>query len=127
MIKEYGPVSDGNTDSDVRMTIQFGYTSPQPVVQSYRVYRQAWHATPASVPDVVADNGNVWMSWNGATDVTKWAVYAGPSETGLRKVGTVDKRGFESSFGLKGNASWVQVAALQDGEVVRKSRVVRVG
>ncbi|TVY62297.1 hypothetical protein LSUE1_G008978, partial [Lachnellula suecica] len=89
IMKEYGPAGD------VRLTIQFG---PQAAAESYRGYRLNWHASPAAKPDVVVENGTVYFSWNGATDVQSWDVYAGSKNVSLARVGTVEKKGFESSF-----------------------------
>jgi hypothetical protein len=50
-------------------------------VQSYRVYKFEWHATPRTNPDVVIlkekEAENAWsfyVSWNGATEVEEWVL-----------------------------------------------------
>ncbi|KAI9835568.1 MAG: hypothetical protein M1819_002019 [Sarea resinae] len=101
--KEFGP--DG--DSDVRMTVTFGDTK----TQSYRAYRESWNATPSAAPDVYAENATAYMSWNGATDVTSWTVYTGTDGADLATAGSVDRSGFETSFGIAANATRVKVAA----------------
>ena len=61
------------------------------------------------------------MSWNGATDVTAWAVYEGPTENQLSFVGEVGYRGFETMFTVNGEC--VQVAAVIDGKECARSNV----
>jgi len=65
---------------------------------SYRVYRMPWTGRPETVPDVVArqvgdrdadsDAVEVYVSWNGATEVAEWRV----AEAGV----TATKDGFET-------------------------------
>jgi hypothetical protein len=81
---------------------------------SYRTLRYAWRAAPRTRPAVVAhlidrSRITVYISWNGATDVSRWQVLANRS----RKVlATVRKGGFETAAGLRGSASTVTVRAL---------------
>jgi hypothetical protein len=114
-IKEFGP--HGN--NDVRMTVEFGDANSQ----SYRAYREVWHATPAAPPVAIVEAGVVYMSWNGATDVSSWVVYQGQVNGTLVKAGTVKNKGFETRFTLTGKPKFVQVAA-RSGDVLRKSTVI---
>lgn len=47
-------------------------------VQSYRVYKFDWHATPITDPDVVIvqqedeSRWSLYVSWNGATEISTW-------------------------------------------------------
>lgn len=116
-IKEYGP------EGDVRLTLGFGVGNS---VASYRAFRQTWKATPAADPVVVAKDGKAYMSWNGATDVTSWQVYAGDSETTLTPVGTPPKSGFETIFELPPRSNFVQVSAYGGNNALRNSSVVPV-
>ena len=74
---------------------------------SYRAYRFPWKATPRTRPDVVVQNGAVYMSWNGATDVARWQVLAGGSV-----VASARRTGFETRIALPSSASTVTVRAL---------------
>ena len=113
--------------------------------QSYRVYKQEWHATPYYKPSLVVAKATTddafssqcastssssslrgYVSWNGATDVEKYEVYTGSSANNLKSVGQIEKKGFETQFSLPADAKVVQVGAIQSGKVVRKSNVVRV-
>ena len=82
---------------------------------SYRAYRFQWTATPATTPAVVASTSKghsfVFMSWNGATTVAGWRVYAGTSPTALRYVMSVSKSGFESKAEIPA-AKYVEVQAV---------------
>ena len=132
-IKEYGP------SGDVRWSAQFaGYN----LGQSYRAYKQEWHATPTTSPSLVVANSTPednlrqcagestslrgYVSWNGATDVERYAVYTGSGANSLKLLGYIDKKGFETKFALPNGIKVVQVAAFQEGKIIRKSEVVHV-
>jgi hypothetical protein len=96
---------------------------------SYRVYRFAWSATPWTQPAIVASTSKgrsyVFVSWNGATNVTGWRVYAGSSPTALRYVMSVSKRNFEAKASIPA-AKYVQVQAVDSHhDPIRSSSVVR--
>ena len=122
ILKEYGP----DSNSDVRWTAQFGALT---FAQSYRGFKHEWHATPTTSPDLVIEKdenstcGAGYVSWNGATDVTAWAVFEGPRRDQLDFVGEVGFRGFETMFTVEGEGC-VQVAAVIGGREWRRSRVV---
>jgi hypothetical protein len=74
---------------------------------SYRAFRAPWSGYPTARPDVVAYAQNcsapitAYMSWNGATDVKSWSVYAGNStDTGFHLAGGSEKTGFETNITL---------------------------
>lgn len=116
-IKEYGP------DGKERMNLQFGIDN---LVQSYRTYRQVWNATPAAPPKAVIQDRAVYMSWNGATNVTQWAVYVGNTTSQMKLVGMIPKKGFETSINLTNTAAFAQVAAYFGDQFLQKSAVVSV-
>jgi hypothetical protein len=64
---------------------------------SYRAERADWHATPGTRPDAALRHGTMYMSWNGATEVRRWRVEAGPSEDELTTVGVTRDAGFETA------------------------------
>jgi hypothetical protein len=91
---------------------------------SYRAFRYAWSATPLTRPAAVArkvdrSRISVFVSWNGATDVSRWQVLA----TGSRRVlATVRKSGFETQATIPGRAASVTVRALsRQGRVLASS------
>ncbi|MGH2881569.1 MAG: arylsulfotransferase family protein, partial [Solirubrobacteraceae bacterium] len=69
---------------------------------SYRAYRFPWIGRPTAPPAVAAVSTgattNVYVSWNGATQVTSWRVLAGSSASSLQAVATASKQGFESQI-----------------------------
>ena len=123
LLREYGP------EGDVRLDMQFGDGAS---VASYRGFRQVWHATPAANPVVVVQDGSMYVTWNGATDVTGWKVYSGETETTLVAGDTAEKKGFETTITVPEGAKFVQVAALEgegatgEDSGLRKSDVVAV-
>jgi hypothetical protein len=140
VIAEYGPTTENNTQGSARWTGVFGYGD---LVSSYRAYKQVWHATPASQPSLVVRavgegpsflhcNGNAtytgFVSWNGATEVTEWVVYAGKTNGSLAAVGRARKAGFETQFVVPEGAAFLQVGAVENEgrEVVRRSEIVAV-
>jgi hypothetical protein len=97
---------------------------------TYRAYRDTWVGRPLTPPDVAAetrDDGGttVYVSWNGATEVTGWQVLAGNDAASLKVVGTAPRRGFETQVRLPDLAPAVQVRALDaQGAVLGQSSVV---
>jgi hypothetical protein len=108
-----------SADGDVRMSISG--------VQSYRVYREAWDASPAGYPpNVTAVQGQGWVSWNGDTKTTKWFIYAGRSNNALSLVSEVGRTGFQTQFNLPSGVAWVQVGAFAEELHLRNSSIVAV-
>ena len=54
----------------------------------------------------------MYVSWNGATQVAKWQLLAGPSAAALKPVKTVLRSGFETAIPLPVTSGTVSVAAL---------------
>ena len=69
---------------------------------SYRAYRFPWTGTPDTSPTLAAfPHGRkmtVYASWNGATNVARWRVFAGESPRAMPAVATTDRRGFETTI-----------------------------
>ncbi|CAL5867109.1 uncharacterized protein PFLUO_LOCUS1321 [Penicillium psychrofluorescens] len=131
-IKEYGP------SGKLLWSAQFADYN---LGQSYRAYKQEWHATPSTQPSLVVTSISVeddlhecagpssklrgYVSWNGATDVTLYEVYAGADIKSLQSLGKIERKGFETKFSLPVGSHVVQVAAVKDGEA-KKSEVIHV-
>lgn len=122
VLKEFGP--NHPSGNDVRWTARFGADN---LVQSYRGYKQQWHATPKTSPSLVVKSGRAndcptgYVSWNGATDVSHWKIYEGPTRNSLSYVGQVGYRGFETKFTV--GQACVQAVAWVSGQVAGKSNV----
>ena len=133
----YQPLKDGNTfvghgwvpvmeefspAGDILTTIQFGAAEPRPgggfvsplaPTLSYKGFKQKWIGCPKTRPDVVAQSSSkeqtdVYVSWNGATEVEAWEVYGGSSGTNLKCLATVPRNGFETKARIK-EVQYVQV------------------
>ncbi|KAL2809111.1 ASST-domain-containing protein [Aspergillus granulosus] len=96
------------------MRARFGYDN---AIKSYRGYRSPWVGHPRTKPDVFAcaDQGektNIFVSWNGATDVQAWKVMTGQEG--------------EHSINLDGVAKEVVVVAVGGVGDGTKSNVITV-
>ncbi len=117
---EFGP--DGEVLLDGQLTAP---------CESYRAFRQAWHAQPATPPAVVARRSGaamtVYASWNGATEVGSWLVLGGAHPGSLSPLGTAPKAGFESQIQVPSASAYVAVQALSSkGQVLGRSAAVSV-
>jgi hypothetical protein len=97
---------------------------------SYRAYRFPWTGTPTNTPAVKASSDgkaeNVWVSWNGATQVTAWRVLSGAAANALQAVATATKRGFETQITVAPEP-YVAVQALDAaGHTLATSSVVHL-
>jgi hypothetical protein len=114
---EVGP--DGTVRFDVDLPA--GY-------DSYRYYKMAWQGWPTAPPKArakAAPNGatNVWVSWNGATEVARWQVL-GPDG---KVLGEQVWMNFETFIRVPGRPSSVRLRALDAaGRMLGTSRATRV-
>jgi len=98
---------------------------------SFRAYRYVWDAQPIVAPALrvapPADgNTQLYVSWNGATDVASWTVLAGVSPTQLVAVGTYPDSGFETAINAPTVGPYVEVEALgASGQVLRVSTLIK--
>jgi hypothetical protein len=99
--------------------------------ESYRAYRFPWSATPAHAPALAAAAGSgastvAYASWNGATAVTGWRVFAGPSPKSLAAVGQFSRAGFETEMTVGTTQPYIAVQALgAEGQVLGSSVAVK--
>jgi hypothetical protein len=99
-------------------------------INNYRAYRFPWTAQPESPPAVAlvgARRGvRLFVSWNGATDVSSWRVLAGPAPGALKAVATAATTGFETDIPVSRSARYYVVQALDAaGRVLATSRRIR--
>lgn len=115
---------------------------------SYRAYKQSWHGYPPWPPSVALDDqGRLRMSWNGATEVHRWAVYGSSDLSDLGETAgfgyqtstagirletlqafiTKDRAGFETTIEVTGVLmEFLKVAALDvDGRTIGSSETVQ--
>ncbi|OCT53951.1 Arylsulfotransferase [Cladophialophora carrionii] len=86
------------------------------LVKSYRVFKRPWVGRPNTVPDVKVKSGRMYVSWNGATEVSSWRLErAGARDAHDDEFVTIqelERDGFETSFGLDKVGGFVRIAAL---------------
>jgi hypothetical protein len=97
---------------------------------SYRAYRFPWVGTPTGAPSVATTSQgsttNVYVSWNGATQVASWRVLAGSAANALQAVVTTSRQGFETQIAIA-TQPYVAVQALDAaGHTLATSSVVHV-
>ncbi|MQA85270.1 MAG: hypothetical protein GEV03_11750 [Streptosporangiales bacterium] len=103
-------------------------------VESYRAFCYPWKGEPSGRPAVDADPSGgdedaviTYASWNGATEVAKWRVLAGPDSDKLKAVTSAPRTGFETPIVADTNAKYIAVRALDDaGKTLGTSEPVRV-
>ncbi|EIM81206.1 uncharacterized protein STEHIDRAFT_115340 [Stereum hirsutum FP-91666 SS1] len=101
-----------------------GETGNSPL-QNYRAYKVSnWVGNPTTSPDIAVtgscDDLTVYVSWNGATEVTSYAYFSGPSASNLTGQFNVTRSGFETSWNDNSTSpAYVRVAAVAaDGTVL---------
>jgi hypothetical protein len=89
-------------------------------VESYRAFRSRWVGRPKDRPAVVAEVGSeegsegrvtLYVSWNGATEVTSWEILSGPGPDGLEPLGSAPRKGFETQISFDTDEPYVAVRA----------------
>ena len=102
--------------------------------RTYRAFRSAWHTTRLSNQPAVAaertpeDEVRVYASWNGATEVERWAVLAGDRPDQLEPLGAVPRDGFETAMVARTSDRYVAVEARDRlGRTLGTSPVVETG
>lgn len=102
-----------------------------PHLGSYRAFRFPWTGRPNYPPAVAVHRSGqaltAYASWNGATEVTAWAMLVGSSPQALHRVGSADRDGFETTIHASSHERQVAVEALDSaGRVLGRSRVIEV-
>jgi hypothetical protein len=100
-------------------------------VQNFRAYLSQWSAQPSTQPAILAKRSGagvtVQTSWNGATAVVSWQLFAGTSPSSLAPLTTIPKKGFQTSATVSTGASYVESRALDaNGNVLGASAPTRV-
>ena len=82
---------------------------------------------PAIAAERAASQVTVYASWNGATEVRRWQVLAGPDPEPLTAAGSAPRRGFETAVVGKLGAGYVAAQALDAaGTVLGTSRALKI-
>jgi hypothetical protein len=94
---------------------------------SYRAFPAQWIGRPAGAPRIAARRRgaavDVWASWNGATQISRWRIVAGG-----RPVATVPFADLETQATVRTPATQIAVEALDAaGNVLGRSALTNVG
>ncbi|KAF4306719.1 Arylsulfotransferase [Botryosphaeria dothidea] len=88
----------------------------------YRTAKSPWKGWPRSNPDLYiyalneSNPSHFYISWNGATEISAWNVYASEGEGGENIIlEKVDKRGFETHFEARMHVAAGLVEGLDKG------------
>ena len=102
-------------------TLVFDGEFPSPDI-AYRSYLQKWVGMPLTEPSAVAVANGIAVSWNGATQVTRWRVIDASGKT----VATRARDGFETQIPLgRTSAGGMTVQALSaSGTVLGTSQAI---
>ncbi len=101
--------------------------------QSYRAFTREWSGHPAEPPSAAARHRSgggavVYASWNGATNVATWRVFAGKSRSALHERGSGRRSGFETAIAVHSNGPYFAVQAHDaKGTLLAKSAAVKIG
>ncbi|KAK3709516.1 hypothetical protein LTR37_010889 [Vermiconidia calcicola] len=109
---------------------------------TYRAYKFEFVGLPKDPPDVVGDTvvveqegggrtetkTEVWVSWNGATEVHSWRLFKTTARGKPRVlVDAVEKDGFENKLGYDGYAQYIIAEALaQNDTVLGQSKILKI-
>jgi hypothetical protein len=106
--------SEFNHDGELLFSAAFPTES-----ETYRAFRFPWSGQPTDDPAIVADLGaddevTIYVSWNGATEVTTWQVLAGSAPDQLEPLASVPRQGFETVITFRTTKAYVGLQALND-------------
>jgi Arylsulfotransferase (ASST) len=99
-------------------------------VRSYRAFLVDLVGAPADKPAIVAKayaagGYQIYVSWNGATEIDSWRIDAGPTARSLKPVGTSPWTGFETAIVVDAVGPSFQAIALDsNGNELGSSEVV---
>lgn len=92
-----------------------------------------WTGVPHHRPTVAAERSRkrdatvLYASWNGATEVTRWQVDAGPRHDQLKPLGIAASSGFETLIPVQAHHRYASVTALtRSGRRLKRSPVIKL-
>ncbi|KAL1850311.1 hypothetical protein Plec18170_007006 [Paecilomyces lecythidis] len=98
-------------------------------IVSYRAFKGDWIGTPLTEPSAVVIDDGVYVSWNGATEVSEWQLegFEQPSDQSL-VLESAPKTGFETRIGLPDDTKYpfFRIVALDsDGTALGQTPVMQ--
>lgn len=129
---ERGYFSEHAEDGELLLTANFASSR----FSTYRAYKSEFIGRPRAPPALVASVSGTdekdltttfHVSWNGATDIAWWNLYArAESHAHPVLITSIPKHDFETMYIAKGYLDWVSAEAVdKDGNVLRSSDVHR--
>ncbi|KAH6708913.1 ASST-domain-containing protein [Leptodontidium sp. MPI-SDFR-AT-0119] len=101
----------GDVLCDVHFGPELGFGTEE--VLSYRVLKRNWIGRPKTSPSIVYKGGDIYLSWNGATEVASWALLAADADiANYAPLGSVAKEGFETRIPVPTNLSTLSLRAV---------------
>jgi hypothetical protein len=99
--------------------------------QSYTAFKFPWTGAPTEPPRLVLTSKGgravAHVSWNGATDVSRWRVMGGPSRDTLAPLATATTDGFETSIPIASPPRYLTVQAIGSQEQVLGASAIVAG
>src|SRR5215204_6068231 len=100
--------------------------------RSYRYFRFPWSGHPTDRPAAVAERASegevrVYASWNGATEIERWEVLAGPRPDHIEALDSAPRTGFETALSVQTSHPYVAVRAKDSfGRVLGTTKPVKL-
>ncbi|KZN84936.1 hypothetical protein EN45_090990 [Penicillium chrysogenum] len=95
--------SDGSLLCNAHMGPETFFNSGE--IRSYRITKSPWIGHPQTMPEVAVDDGRVYVSWNGPTEVSMWSLNG--TDEGVEGesvfLGGYPKGGFETEIPVPTN------------------------
>ncbi|KAG9576361.1 hypothetical protein KCU97_g13768, partial [Aureobasidium melanogenum] len=125
--------ADGTLLCDNHFATNYSWGTGQ--VQSYRAFKFSWTGRPVDPPTaVLSTDGQVYVSWNGATEVRGWVLQhsrtLSSAENAWKNVLDIEKSGFETVIDIEDVdlLRYIRVKAVdQDGVMLGVSREIDMG
>ncbi|KAJ5685854.1 hypothetical protein N7536_008473 [Penicillium majusculum] len=121
--------SNGSLLCNVHMGPETFFNSGE--IRSYRISKSPWVGHPQTMPEIAVDDARVYVSWNGATEVSMWSLNGTDIEgVGGESVclGRFPKDGFETEMPVPTNPTgrYLFVSALdRAGQVLGSTSTVQ--
>ncbi|KAF7305539.1 hypothetical protein HMN09_00806800 [Mycena chlorophos] len=98
-------------------------------ISNYRAFqttKSVFVGQPKTSPSIAVESGTVYVSWNGATQVDRYALSTGKTASKAdHLLRTVTRTGFETEMSATGSLGYMQVVALAaDGKVLGWTAIV---
>lgn len=98
------------------------------IVKSYRIFKKHWKGSPTALPNMKIVKGQVYVSWNGATEVQSWQLQTSETESNsFTPLQQLESDSFETAFTLAEDQGFVRVAAMDEaGSILTYSPVHKI-